>query len=238
MPLPILIALEHEELRETLAEQLSIDGHDVHAAQHARHAAALLAGREISVMILGALETGPASLKLLRELRAGALDAHVWPELPVITLAPLAGTDSELDAVRAYQAGSDHHLPRGAGYLHLRSVVDAVVGRARGATRRVHRVGQVEVDTVAREVRIAGTRVALRAMEFELLSALASDPERVFTKDELLRSVWGYRAPGRTRTLDSHACRLRLKLAEHGARAVVTVRGVGYRFGDAERPAR
>jgi DNA-binding response OmpR family regulator len=51
-----------------------------------------------------------------------------------------------------------------------------------------------------------------------LLSGLASDPRRVFPKDELLRDVWRFRSPGRTRTLDSHACRLRRKLAEHGAR--------------------
>jgi len=62
-------------------------------------------------------------------------------------------------------------------------------------------------------------------MEFSLLTTLASDPRRVFTKDELLRDVWGFRAPGRTRTVDSHACRLRRKLSEHGAQAVVNVWG-------------
>jgi DNA-binding response OmpR family regulator len=236
MLLSILVAVANRPgLRDELADQLTADGHDVHQAHHSRHATSLLAGRHIDVLILGALERPSATLALLRELRAGTLDPRAWPDLPAVTLAPLVG-DGELDALRAYEAGSDHHLPAGSGYLHLRAVLEVVARRSRGATRRVHRVGAIEVDTAAREVRVAGTRVELSAMEFALLSALASDPRRVFTKDELLRDVWGFRAQGRTRTVDSHACRLRRKLSEHGARAVVNVWGVGYVFSDVEPP--
>jgi DNA-binding response OmpR family regulator len=68
-------------------------------------------------------------------------------------------------------------------------------------------------------------------MELALLRALAAEPTRVFTKSELLRDVWGFRCPGRTRTLDSHACRLRTKLAAAGDRRwVENVWGVGYRL--------
>jgi DNA-binding response OmpR family regulator len=147
-------------------------------------------------------------------------------------------SDGELDALRAYEAGSDHHLPAGAGYLHQRAVVEALARRARGSTRRVHRVGQVEVDTAAREVRVAGARVELTAMEFALVSRMASDPRRVFTKDELMRDVWGARAPGRTRTLDSHAGRVRRKLGEHGTHAILNIWGIGYRFTDGPEPPR
>src|ERR671938_683069 len=78
------------------------------------------------------------------------------------------------------------------------------------------------------------TRVFLRrhlaGREYDLLLALAADPGRVFTKEELLRQVWGFQSPGRTRTLDSHASRLRRKLAAAGATdVVVNVWGVGYR---------
>src|SRR5215216_2223248 len=175
MPLSILVAVANRpELRDELADQLAADGHDVHQAHHSRHAVALLAGRQLDVLMLGALEQPAAALTLLRELRAGTLDPRAWPELPTITLAPLAAGDGELDALRAYEAGSDHHLPAGAGYLHQRAVLEVVARRARGATRRVHRVGAIEVDTAAREVRVAGTRVELSAMEFSLLSGLAS----------------------------------------------------------------
>src|SRR5919206_601727 len=96
------------------------------------------------------------------------------------------------------------------------------------STRPVHRVRALEVDTAAREVRVAGAVVELSAKEFALLTALAAEPTRVFTKDELLRDVWGFRAPGRTRTLDSHASRLRRKLDPEGARYVCNCWGVGY----------
>jgi DNA-binding response OmpR family regulator len=85
---------------------------------------------------------------------------------------------------------------------------------------------------VAREVRLRGRRVDLSQKEFALLQALAADPTRVFTKEELLRDVWGFRSLGTTRTLDSHACRLRQKLGGEGDRFVVNVWGVGYRLVD------
>ena len=93
-------------------------------------------------------------------------------------------------------------------------------------------MGALEVDPPSREVTLRGERVELSQKEFALLRTLASDPTRVFTKEELLRTVWGFRSMGSTRTLDSHACRLRHKLACAGDRFVVNVWGVGYRLID------
>jgi DNA-binding response OmpR family regulator len=81
-------------------------------------------------------------------------------------------------------------------------------------------------------VRLRGAPVSLSQKEFALLRKLAAEPTRVFTKEELLRDIWGFRHMGTTRTLDSHACRLRQKLAEYGDRYVVNVWGVGYRLLD------
>jgi DNA-binding response OmpR family regulator len=106
--------------------------------------------------------------------------------------------------------------------------------------RRTHRapscgrlqVGPLEVDPLGREVRLNGEPVHLSKKEFALLRALAEEPTRVFTREELLRGVWGYRALGATRTLDSHASRLRRKLSVGGSAFVVNVWGVGYRLID------
>lgn len=93
------------------------------------------------------------------------------------------------------------------------------------------RVGELTIDPVTRDVRLAGEPVHLSAKEFALLHALAADPTRVFGKNELLRDVWGYVSMGRTRTVDAHACRLRRKLSDgSGRRWIVNVRGVGYRL--------
>ena len=100
----------------------------------------------------------------------------------------------------------------------------------------VTRIGTLSIDHRAREAAVAGRPVTLAAKEFELLRRLASEPTRVFTKRELLRDVWGYPAGERSRTADSHAARLRQKLAVAGAgrRLVITVWGVGWRLIDGD----
>jgi DNA-binding response OmpR family regulator len=94
-------------------------------------------------------------------------------------------------------------------------------------------LGPLAIDLEARRVELDGRRVELAPKEYELLVTLAAAPNRVFRKQELLRSVWGFRAASRTRTLDSHACRLRRKLSAPGApRYVVNEWGYGYRLID------
>lgn len=95
------------------------------------------------------------------------------------------------------------------------------------------RVGELTLDPLTRAVRVGGRAVHLSAKEFSLLQALAEDPTRVRSKNELLRDVWGYVSIGQTRTVDAHACRLRRKLGPSGRGWVVNVRGVGYKLTDA-----
>ena len=103
------------------------------------------------------------------------------------------------------------------------------VSRAR--EKHLLRVGELVVNTMSREVTLGGMQVGLSAKEFQLLATLAAEPERVFTKKELLETVWGFRSQGRTRTLDSHASRLRQKLAAYSDQTwVVNVWAVGYRL--------
>jgi DNA-binding response OmpR family regulator len=95
-------------------------------------------------------------------------------------------------------------------------------------------VGPLSIDTGARRVLLHDHPVALRLLEYELLLHLAREPSKVFAKAELLRAVWGFQAPGVTRTLDSHSSRLRRALAaadpDSSRRWLVNVRGVGYRL--------
>ena len=94
------------------------------------------------------------------------------------------------------------------------------------------KVGSLEIDPLSRQVWLAGEPLVLSKKEFALLRALASDPGRVFTREELLRGVWGFRAMGETRTLDSHAYRLRKKVNASGDKFIINVWGVGYRLLD------
>jgi DNA-binding response OmpR family regulator len=145
----------------------------------------------------------------------------------------LSGRAGETDRVRGFERGCDDFLAKPFSYGELRLRVAALLRRSqeRPSEGRL-RVGELELDPVAREVRVRGVRVTLSQKEFALLRRLAAEPTRVFTKFELLRDVWGFRAQGATRTLDSHACRLRQKLSARGDRFVVNVWGVGYRLID------
>jgi DNA-binding response OmpR family regulator len=155
-------------------------------------------------------------------------------DVPVIVLGD--ERSDAIDRVRAFARGCDDFLARPFVY-------DELVARIRAVLRRAHRssadrvvVGALEIDRPARAVAVAGARVALGGKEYELLLKLASDPSRVFTKEELLREVWGFRAAGRTRTLDSHASRLRRKLRDASPDPfVVNVWGVGYKLLDQSR---
>ena len=153
-------------------------------------------------------------------------------DVPMIVLGD---TDSDsIDCVRALERGCDDFVARPFDYEELLARIRAVLRRTAPPRREVLRAGAIEVDQVTRRVRVAGRGVELAGKEYELLLALMADPDRVFTKEELLRDVWGYRSLGRTRTLDSHASRLRRKLQSAAdERFVTNVWGVGYRLLDA-----
>ena len=136
-----------------------------------------------------------------------------------------------VDRVCALERGRDDFLMRPFAYEELRARIRAVLRRTSPAPHEMRRAGPITADLATRGVRVAQVPVALAGKEYELLLKLMTDPTRVFTKEQLLRDVWGFRSLGRTRTLDSHASRLRRKLAAAGGgSAVINVWGVGYRL--------
>jgi DNA-binding response OmpR family regulator len=174
-------------------------------------------------------------LDVLREIRSSeGATGRFDPELPVIVLS---GRSSEVDRVRGLECGADDYLVKPFYVPEIEARIAAVMRRREARRSGPLRVGEIFVDAVRREVRVGDRPVQLANKEFSLLRALASDPTRVFTKDELLRDVWGFQAMGRTRTLDSHASRLRRKLDPEAGRYVVNCWGVGYRLIDAPQEA-
>lgn len=177
-----------------------------------------------------------SGLDLLRRVRGGTGAASpVDPRTPVLVLS---GRAAEVDRLRAFERGADDFLAKPYSYPELRARIRSLLRRTSERPARTrYRVGPLELDPASREVRLHDRPVELASKEFALLRTLAADPNRVYTKEELLSSIWGYRCPSSTRTLDSHACRLRQKLSTHGERFVVNVWGVGYRLVDGPRSA-
>ncbi|MFL5950341.1 MAG: winged helix-turn-helix domain-containing protein [Gaiellaceae bacterium] len=168
-------------------------------------------------------------LVLLRDTSALEACRARHGDVPVIVLGE-PQSDS-VDRVRALERGCDDFLVRPFAYEELLARIRAVLRRTSPAPHEVRIAGAITADLATRTVTVGEHVVALAGKEYELLLMLMTDPARVFTKEHLLRDVWGFRSLGRTRTLDSHASRLRRKLAAAGAgQVVVNVWGVGYRL--------
>jgi DNA-binding response OmpR family regulator len=224
---PVLIADADPDRRGFLAANLTADGHRAETAASLTHARQLLGRACPALLVLAPLERPGDALTLLAELRAAHPAVPVDPALAVLCLGP--GGD-QLAELRALRAGADDWAALPVRYPVLLERVRALLRRTRRRRGRI-RVGTLELDPASRSVRIGTSAVELTNYEFCLLARLASEPTRVWAKRELLADLWGYPAAARTRTLDSHACRLRGKLAAAGGeRYVVNVWGVGYRL--------
>jgi DNA-binding response OmpR family regulator len=174
-------------------------------------------------------DEAPPDLALLDDAAAVDEIRSRYGDVPVIVLGP---PDSDaVDRVRAFARGCDDFLARPFDYEELLARIRAVLRRTASPEHEVVVAGPIRVDLATRTVRVRERIVSLAGKEYELLLKLMSDPDRVFTKEQLLREVWGFMSLGRTRTLDSHASRLRRKLqaADEGP-FVVNVWGVGYRL--------
>jgi len=215
-----------------LREQLTLDGYDVALAMTATHARVLAANCQPALVLLGRLEGLRGALELLAEIRMAERSDAPWDAgLPVIMVG---GEPGELELLRAFDAGTDDYVNRASSYMELRARLRAVLRRAStdtAAKRRLLQAGPLTVDALARRATLDGAPLALRRMEFELLAQLARGPDTVWSRQQLLRVVWGYRASASSRTVDSHASRLRRQLDPgRTGRWIVSVRGVGYRL--------
>jgi DNA-binding response OmpR family regulator len=229
---PTLLLVEDDPVLSTfLADNLTADGFELVLADSVHDGLRELEFRRPDLAILDLGLPDGSGIELLTRVRAAdGVASRLDPQLPLMVLS---GRASELDRVRAFERGADDFVAKPFSYSELRLRIAAMLRRTR--EQRGHgrlRVGDLEIDPAAREVRLRGRRIDLSQKEFALLRALAADPTRVLTKEALLRDVWGFRTLGTTRTLDSHACRLRHKLGAHGDRFVVNVWGVGYRLVD------
>jgi DNA-binding response OmpR family regulator len=232
----ILLVEDDDATRRFLADNLTADGYDMLVAGTAAEGLRLAATRYPDLAVLDVGLPDASGLQLLDRIReADGVASRVDRDLPVIMLS---GRGADLDRLRGFQRGADDYVAKPFSYPELHARVGALLRRATLRRRGGRlRVGPIELDPGSRLVRLHGEHLHLSQKEFALLHALIEDPTRVRTKDELMQGVWGCRAIGTSRTLDSHACRLRHKLARHGDQFVVNVWGVGYRLVDGPVPS-
>lgn len=223
MSTAVLLAEPEPVTRGSLERHLSSDGFRVIQAEWDAQALDLAEQARPDVVLAGEPE-------LCRRLREGAPGRRWDRNVPVIVLT--SSNADPVDRVRAFERGADDVVERHL-YPELVARIHALVRRSAVGPADIAEIDDLVVDHRARLVRVGGTVVRLSGREFDLVARLASDPRRLFTKEELLKDLWGYSA-GRfvTRTVDSHASRLRRKLraVTGDDRFVINVWGRGYRL--------
>ncbi|MDN3309899.1 MtrAB system response regulator MtrA [Microbacterium oryzae] len=159
-------------------------------------------------------------------------DIRAESGVPIIMLTARSDTS---DVVAGLEAGADDYIVKPFNPKELVARIRTRLRPALEASDDVLRVGDLTIDVAAHEVRRGQTPIPLTPLEFELLVALASKPQQVFSREALLEQVWGYHYKADTRLVNVHVQRLRAKIEidPDNPKIVMTVRGVGYRAGAA-----
>jgi DNA-binding response OmpR family regulator len=220
----VLLVEDNVYYASALRNNLEIDGLSVDLAGDATAALARMLAMPPALVVLDIMLPGRDGYELLRQMRDKGLD------LPVVILT---ARRDEADKLRGFGLGADDFITKPVSILEL-------IARMRAVLRRAYprlepgvlwiRFGDIEVHPATRTVRRRGQEVDLRPKEFDLLLALLRHQDRIVSRSELLRDVWGYQADTVSRTVDTHMAGLRQKLEDDPLepRYFMTVRSVGY----------
>jgi DNA-binding response OmpR family regulator len=221
----VLLVDDEPLVRDVMSRYLEHDGHRVVTAEDGETARTLIEREPPSLVLLDVMLPGRTDgLELCRWIRSTS-------DLPVILLTARV---EETDRIVGLEFGADDYVTKPFSPRELATRVQTVLRRSRPTRppRRRITVGQLVVDAAQREARIDSRALNLTAKEFDLLWFLASNPNRVFSRDQLMHRVWGYSAALDTGTVTVHVRRLREKLEKDASKPQLleTVWGVGYRF--------
>jgi DNA-binding response OmpR family regulator len=223
----VLIVDDEPNIREVVGLYLRRDGHDVVAAADGEEALQVFSECEPDLVVLDLMLPKISGLEVCRRMRK---DRRV----PLIMLT---ARSEEEERIVGLSLGADDYVVKPFSPRELAARVAAVLRRVEEFSgpgdRRVLSFEELRIDPNSREVLVLGEPVTLTAREFDLLYRLASNPGRVYTRDQLMESVWGYTFSADTSTVTVHVRRLREKLESDPARPryLQTVWGVGYKFG-------
>src|SRR3954447_25324528 len=227
----ILVVDDEQSVGTLLSYPLRKDGFEVVRAADGREALARFSEQPFDLVVLDLMLPKVDGLEVCRRMRARSA-------VPIIMLT---AKSEEIDKVLGLELGADDYIPKPFSMREFRSRVKAALRRAGMA--RTHdnsdspiAVRELRIDPAKRAVTLRGETVPTTFVEFEIISALASSPGRVFTRDMLLTRIWGDSAYRDPRTVDVHIRHLREKLETDAKEPeyIFTVRGVGYRFRDEE----
>lgn len=200
------------------------EGFQVDTCATGTDAVATFRAKQPDVVLLDVMLPGRDGVEICQQIRSES-------DTPIVMLTAKSDT---IDVVRGLEAGADDYIAKPFKPKELIARVRAQMRRAGGGAPELIRIGDLEIDYSGHQVTRDGRPIALTPLEFELLTCLARKPWQVYTREMLLREVWGYQQVADTRLVNVHVQRLRgkIELDPDNPKIVVTVRGVGYRAGE------
>jgi len=221
----ILIVEDEPAIAEAVEYALKAEGFDVEAVDDGNAALAQARARAYDLLVLDLMLPGLSGVEVCRQLR---------DENPVPILM-LTAKDAEVDRVLGLEVGADDYVTKPFSVPELVARVRALLRRRELDTRQAVaklRVGELELDLAKHEARLDGEQIPLTAFELKLLALLAAEPERVFSRSEIMRHLWDSSYVGDERACDLHVSNIRRKIERDPARPdrLVTVRGSGYKL--------
>ena len=219
----ILLVDDEPSITELARMYLERDGYRIHEAADGESALEAAEKQKPALIVLDVMLPKVDGFDVCRRLRSAGND------VPIIMLT---ARDEDIDKILGLELGADDYLTKPFNPRELVARVKAILRRSESKKdsdgKPIHR-GDLTIDPVSREARLASRTLDLRAQEFDLLLTLAESPGRVFSREQLLQLAWGFDYYGQTRTVDVHIAHLRKKL-EGGNIKIETVTGVGYKF--------
>lgn len=224
----ILIIEDEQNISELIKFNLETQGFEAEGIFEGTHAIEYIKETRPDLIILDLMLPGKDGLTICRELRAEKEIART----PVIMLT---AKSEEFDKVLGLEMGADDYMTKPFSIKELCARVKAVLRRSEPSVESKGEeiiVGDLRIVPGAFEVYKKEKKLSLTLKEYELLLLLASNKNKVLTRDQLLDEIWGYEYYGETRTVDVHIRYLRKKIEDSDNKYIETVRGVGYRFSD------
>jgi two-component system response regulator MtrA len=219
----IMVVEDEPDIAEMLGIILTSEGFDVDLVNHGEEVLRTFASQPADLVLLDLMLPGIDGIEVCRRLRTISA-------VPIIMLTAKSEPD---DVVLGLDAGADDYIIKPPRSPELIARVRACLRRVEPAQTALVRIGDLCIDVQGHQVSRDGVAIALTPLEFDLLNTLARSPARVFTRDELLETVWGYRHTADTRLVNVHVQRLRAKIERDPEQPeiLLTVRGIGYKAG-------
>jgi len=222
----VLVIEDEADLREVLDYNLTQEGHRVHLVSTGTEGLRLARELHPDLILLDLMLPDMSGTAVCKTIKKD----QTMRDVRVIMVT---AKGEEIDRVVGFELGADDYVVKPFSVRELLLRVGAVLRRKDVPPSDLVEFGELRVDPAAHRVWVAGSEVALTSLEFKLLLTLYERKNRVQTRSVLLNDIWGIEADITTRTVDTHVKRLREKLRTVG-RYIETVRGVGYRFTEAQ----